>query len=124
MVTIRRLTLEGHLKEIYDEERNRLELGDTKIRLFKASRPDRSLPFRELVMELWIATPSVRLRNRRYEFLMTEEMLENEKRFRSCTRHELYHIYKGHFDNGVTLLKNLVYDVPTMLYQYTGLRTF
>ena len=124
MVTITLLTLEGHLKEIYDGEVENLDLSGTSIKLWKASRPNRNLPYKEFVKEIWTATPSVRFKDGEYDFIMNDDMLEKPKYFRSCTRHELYHVRKGHFDNGVSLLKNLFFDLPTMLYQYTGLKTF
>jgi hypothetical protein len=48
--------------------------------------------------------------------------LSSEKGFRRLCRHELYHIAAGHCDKKYSFIKNIIIDIPAMIYEFFGIR--
>lgn len=101
------LTLEGELKKVYEEEKNKLGLTDIKIELF---------------LENFEKSAVRKFEDGIYWLRTREEYLQNPKAFRSVCRHELYHIAAGHCDlRYLPTLRNIILDVPATLYEFLGI---
>ncbi len=135
--------------QIVREEAKKLKIGHLSLRIVRLKERDCQAPIKEFSKNLrglgfWEIIKRIRLFKKAvqeaadlvhqqtsgvrkdrpgvYMFYVNPEGLSSKKRFRRLCRHELYHIAAGHCDMKYSFIKNIILDIPAMIYEFFGIR--
>jgi len=98
---------ERYVTEVFENEKKRLKIEEI-VKVFPG----------------WKINPCIEKREKGYVIILPSQMDLTKNRLRKIIRHELYHLirHKRDIENGVSLRRNILLDIPANIYSYWGIR--